>query len=276
MSRLRRARGSARGQGDDSRHQAHTEVTRSAFGRDERLLRGAVAALVQGSAITECVSIWGVGSAQLEGSDELLMSYYGTCPNCNGRGQTEVECNPCGGTGHRADGSSCPHCRGLGRKDQRCSRCGGTGKIEKSRPVQFGNRSTPASIRRTTCRSTAGISSDAGLQQPALGWVDHQLEGSPLRAGSGTHEKPERLLEHESQRRFNHSPGGSTRWRAGMRANTFISGQLRAIKRIIESRNAIRELGASHDMRAATGRAAAQPAVWRTQRPPPRRAECAG
>ena len=65
-------------------------------------------------------------------SSSNLEGYYGTCPNCNGRGEIDVECNPCAGTGRRFDGEPCPHCRGLGQKAVKCIVCNGSGKIWKS------------------------------------------------------------------------------------------------------------------------------------------------
>ncbi len=55
--------------------------------------------------------------------------YYGTCPNCGGSGNVEVECNPCGGTGRNHRGETCEWCRGHGKKAIRCSRCNGSGRV---------------------------------------------------------------------------------------------------------------------------------------------------
>lgn len=55
---------------------------------------------------------------------------YVNCPTCRGRGKLETECNPCGGSGRRSDGTRCQHCAGLGRKDYPCPNCD-RGKIWK-------------------------------------------------------------------------------------------------------------------------------------------------
>ena len=55
--------------------------------------------------------------------------YWGTCTHCNGAGNVDVQCNPCGGTGRRFDQTKCPHCNGLGQKAIKCIICGGKGKI---------------------------------------------------------------------------------------------------------------------------------------------------
>ena len=55
--------------------------------------------------------------------------YWGTCSHCGGSGYIDVECNPCGGTGHRFDQTKCPHCNGLGQKAIKCSMCDGKGKV---------------------------------------------------------------------------------------------------------------------------------------------------
>ncbi len=60
-----------------------------------------------------------------------LEPVYIDCTQCKGSGNEEIECNACGGTGHRADGSKCPHCRGLGIKAITCWLCEGTGSIRR-------------------------------------------------------------------------------------------------------------------------------------------------
>jgi hypothetical protein len=57
----------------------------------------------------------------------LVEPVYVDCSQCKGTGKEEIECNPCGRTGHRFDGSNCPHCDGLGFKTIKCWRCDGAG-----------------------------------------------------------------------------------------------------------------------------------------------------
>ncbi len=67
--------------------------------------------------------------ANAEAGNPKVDPIYISCPQCGGSGSEDVECNPCGGKGHRFDGSECPHCRGLGMKAITCLRCEGTGSV---------------------------------------------------------------------------------------------------------------------------------------------------
>jgi len=69
------------------------------------------------------------GGANTEAGNPKVDPIYISCPHCGGSGSEEVECNPCGGTGHRFDGSACQHCNGLGVKAITCWRCEGTGSV---------------------------------------------------------------------------------------------------------------------------------------------------
>lgn len=68
------------------------------------------------------------GSGLAQRTEDQMSQYVPTCPTCRGSGSVDVECNPCGGTGRRADGTTCSWCRGLGKKATRCTRCGGSGR----------------------------------------------------------------------------------------------------------------------------------------------------
>jgi len=78
------------------------------------------------------VSSGEIGSGVKETGKAKFDSVYVNCPNCGGSGTEDVECNPCGGTGHRFDGEKCPYCRGLGKKTVDCLNCEGTGTVLKA------------------------------------------------------------------------------------------------------------------------------------------------
>ena len=56
------------------------------------------------------------------------MGVYLDCKHCSGVGRLDVECNSCGGTGKRFDGSKCPYCQ-WGRKSVECLVCRGQKKL---------------------------------------------------------------------------------------------------------------------------------------------------
>jgi molecular chaperone DnaJ len=75
---------------------------------------------------------------------KLSITRLDTCPNCRGKGYTEIPgpCPECNGTGHIQQTSgrmkfnvACPRCGGTGKARTTCNNCGGEGVVRKSETI---------------------------------------------------------------------------------------------------------------------------------------------